>query len=365
MRPRTHDDKAISALVWEVMSSVQEPVHSINGEVLVASSTIKIEAGDRIAVAAKLVELKARIGRRLRAAPILIYHFGTIFENRYDVEICFPIPRRFNPDGFTVKNIPREEALSLVHNGPLETIRESYKSLHDYLRKHGLSGSEYGREVWHNYDPDDPSKNRIEIQALIHNWQSIFAQKTKEVLGGEEGARVIGGLEALSPESSSAARHEWTTGAVRKLDAAATEDQKYEILSCCADKFPVQRIEYLRSVYLRNRSVDEVLEVMEADRHWYARPRREGNQIIETKQPCDPEGHKNAKTDAERRKCACFCSLIRERLEGVPPSYCYCGAGWYRQLWEQVLGVPVRIEIRKSLVRGDDVCQFAIHLPEE
>jgi len=345
------------------MSSVQEPVHAVNNETLVMSSTMRVKAGDREAVAAKLVELKGRVGKKLQAAPILIYHFGTVFGDMYDVELCFPIRRRLDMDGFEVKRIPREESLSIIHAGSIETIRESYKVLLDHMKKHGLRGSEYGREVWHNYDPDDPSKNRIEIQALIHNWQGIFAYKAKEVLGVHEGSRVTEGFEALSPESSSAARYEWTTAAVRKLDAVATEDQKYEVLSCCADKFPTQRIEYLRSVYLKNKSVDEVLEAMQTDRHWYALPRREGNHIIETKQPCDPEGHRNATTDAERRKCACFCSLIRERLEGVPPSYCYCGSGWYRQLWEQVLGVPLKIEIRKSLVKGDDVCQFAIHLP--
>jgi predicted hydrocarbon binding protein len=44
-------------------------------------------------------------------------------------------------------------------------------------------------------------------------------------------------------------------------------------------------------------------------------------------------------------------------------TYCYCGAGWYKQLWEGILGQPVRIEVLKSVLQGDDRCTFAIHLP--
>jgi predicted hydrocarbon binding protein len=49
----------------------------------------------------------------------------------------------------------------------------------------------------------------------------------------------------------------------------------------------------------------------------------------------------------------------------MPPSFCYCGAGWYRRQWEGAIDRPVTIEIVKSILKGDDVCQFAIHLPHE
>jgi predicted hydrocarbon binding protein len=46
-------------------------------------------------------------------------------------------------------------------------------------------------------------------------------------------------------------------------------------------------------------------------------------------------------------------------------TFCFCGAGWFRQQWEGAIGKPVRIEVVKSVLKGDDVCQFAIHLPED
>ena len=44
-------------------------------------------------------------------------------------------------------------------------------------------------------------------------------------------------------------------------------------------------------------------------------------------------------------------------------TYCYCGAGWYQQLWDGIMGQPVRVEVLKSILQVDDRCSFAIHLP--
>jgi len=49
----------------------------------------------------------------------------------------------------------------------------------------------------------------------------------------------------------------------------------------------------------------------------------------------------------------------------MPVHYCYCGAGWYRQQWEGVFDKPVSIKIVKSVLRGDEICRFAIHIPKD
>ena len=103
---------------------------------------------------------------------------------------------------------------------------------------------------------------------------------------------------------------------------------------------------------------------METDRAWIKTPVREGNVLYATKNPRDPRGVEEANTEAERRTASCFCPIIRHKLDnGMPVQYCYCGAGWYRQQFEGIFEKPVRIEIVKSVLRGDDVCRFAIHIP--
>jgi len=48
----------------------------------------------------------------------------------------------------------------------------------------------------------------------------------------------------------------------------------------------------------------------------------------------------------------------------MPETFCYCSAGWPRRLFEGILEMPLKIEVVKALTKGDDYCEFAIHLPE-
>ena len=50
--------------------------------------------------------------------------------------------------------------------------------------------------------------------------------------------------------------------------------------------------------------------------------------------------------------------------EEISFTFCNCGAGWFKPLWEGILGEPVDVVCEESVLRGDDRCHFAIHLPE-
>jgi hypothetical protein len=105
-----------------------------------------------------------------------------------------------------------------------------------------------------------------------------------------------------------------------------------------------------------------------AQRGWGdARLFREGHVVYATKPPAQRERYELAETAAERRAAYCFCPILVPYLDnnGMPETYCYCGAGWYRQQWEYATGRPVRVEMVRLVHRGDDQCEFAIHLPAD
>lgn len=54
--------------------------------------------------------------------------------------------------------------------------------------------------------------------------------------------------------------------------------------------------------------------------------------------------------------------LIRAVVEPLSKTYCYCGAGFYKGIWEYILQRPVMVEVFKSALHGDDLCRIAIHL---
>jgi hypothetical protein len=71
-------------------------------------------------------------------------------------------------------------------------------------------------------------------------------------------------------------------------------------------------------------------------------------------------------TDPDHRRALyCHCPRLRDALalgERMPLDYCYCGAGFYQALWEEILGRPVRVEVVTSVAAGDDACRIRIDL---
>ena len=152
------------------------------------------------------------------------------------------------------------------------------------------------------------------------------------------------------------------------LDAlTGNAEEKYQVLSCCAHVFPEERIAHLRSVYEQQRNIDDVLHEMYQDPDWYEDPVRTGHVLHMRKVPYDPNGYEHGTTPVERRRAYCHCAFVRPYLDEVParlsPTFCWCGSGWYRRLWEGILGQPVEIEHVETLLNGNDQCMLTITLP--
>jgi hypothetical protein len=264
------------------------------------------------------------------------------------------------------------QVLSLVHTGPVESLRDSLLKLYGFASEHGVISDEFRQEVY--LDADNPEGNQIELHFVIHDWNGLLDRNLTRVLGEESRQEVMTGSEALSVGSSIPERFEWTKGMVQKLDTMADDDQRYEIFSRCAHVFPKSQIAKLGVVFEETRSqtgdpwraVDAVIDFMIADPGWGVQPVRQGTTIYASKNPRNPEGYAQAQTDAERKRAYCFCPLIRDHLDsGMSDTFCYCSAGWERQQWEGAIGRPVRVDVVRSLLKGNNLCEFAIHLPED
>ncbi|MHA2203671.1 MAG: hypothetical protein ACW991_08270 [Candidatus Hodarchaeales archaeon] len=96
---------------------------------------------------------------------------------------------------------------------------------------------------------------------------------------------------------------------------------------------------------------------------------REGNKVIMTKIPYMAKQYLNATDEREKRYYYCHCPWIREGLleenQPVDPVFCNCSGGYYKNFWEAVLDQPVTVELLESVLKGDSVCKFALHLPQE
>ena len=296
---------------------------------------------------------------------IAVIDYGVYSEGGSDIDICIPIDKNFNKEGFKVKTLEDVEVLSIVHNGFYNKLSETSQKLFNYFSEHAVLGTTKIRLVIQEFDRRESDKNQIEIQGILHQWDNRLQKNLERVLKDKEKSKnIMKHKELFNIETSQDEKAQWIKCVLKELDKVANNYQKFDILSSCAHEFSQKRIDKLRDIYLESGDIDAVLEEMHNDFLWYENPTRRGRVIYTTKIPYNLEGYKNAKTQEDKKLNYCHCSLIRDYWnEGISPTFCNCSAGWYRQIWEGIIKKPVRIEILKSLLKGDEICEFAIHLP--
>lgn len=175
------------------------------------------------------------------------------------------------------------------------------------------------------------------------------------------------------------------------MESLVDEPEAREIMTGCACQYPKEDLRRVRTEYERTQDIDRVhqmlLEQFESflrdslelsdellkevvRRGWGLAGVKEGHTIVATKIP--KSGHLieyMKETDPEkRRQYYCHCPRVRDALrmsETISPTYCYCGAGFYKGIWEEILQEPVAVEVLETVLQGDDVCKIAVYLPSD
>ncbi len=219
-------------------------------------------------------------------------------------------------------------------------------------------------------------------------WQGKFARCLDEAVGEHLRIEIMQGGEALSDQSAREDVIAWSAQAMDRLDAHVDASTRRQIMAGCACQYPKPALSDARARYQATHDPDAVLQVLQAQfeaflrdtlklddetiqtivqRGWGLAGVRQGSTIIATKIP--KSGHlaayMNEADPAVRRQLYCHCPRVRDVLKAggtLSTTYCYCGAGFYKGLWEEILQAPVQIEVLETVLDGDDVCKFAIHI---
>ncbi len=113
---------------------------------------------------------------------------------------------------------------------------------------------------------------------------------------------------------------------------------------------------------------DEVVEYVRKNQEMMGGVRK-GNIIYETKIPYQTKKFLHEKDPKMKRYYACHCSWVREAIKSGSPKissdFCYCSAGYHKRPFEIIFGQPVRADVLETVLKGDPICRFAIHIPEQ
>lgn len=211
------------------------------------------------------------------------------------------------------------------------------------------------------------------------------------VVGEEMRQKIMPRGESRCAGSDPEARTEWTFLLMDRMNELMDEEQAQAVMTRCACEYPKSNLQPMRQAYARTHQVGAALQMLQAsfetflretlalsneladrviDLGWGVAGALDGNTIISTKIP--KSGNLEtyfAETDpALKRQLYCHCPRMRHVLRTagrISPLYCYCGAGFYKGIWEEILQRPVEVEVLESVLNGGDVCRIAIHLPPD
>lgn len=95
---------------------------------------------------------------------------------------------------------------------------------------------------------------------------------------------------------------------------------------------------------------------------------RDRNTIYVTKIPYMTKKYLHESDERMKRYYACHCPWVREAIKSgmkISPEFCYCSAGFEKRIWDVIFGRPVEAEVLQTVLKGDLICKFAIHIPKE
>lgn len=219
-------------------------------------------------------------------------------------------------------------------------------------------------------------------------WLNKFAASLERTAGPGIRDRVMEGSENLSDDADRAEVVAWSKKAVAILDERVEPARRIEIMTGCACQRPRADLVEIRKKHEETKDVDLVIAMLQErfmsflrnelklsdgiiiqvlERGWGLAGRRDGDRVIATKIP------KSAyivqyllETDAAKKRAIyCHCPRIRDAINAdvsISHTYCYCGAGFHKGIWEYILQRPVRVDVLESVLKGGDVCTFAIYL---
>lgn len=192
-------------------------------------------------------------------------------------------------------------------------------------------------------------------------WHKRLELNLIDIIDEPSRKRILQGSEKLA-NADHATKGKWVKVAMEKFDELIPDERvRRAIMKECSCRCQDEFIEEFRNEYNRHKDIDKLIDYLHG-RCFINRPERDGNIVYITKAPAHPEEYSKATTQLEKQYYFCHCEYARGAREQISKTYCYCGAGWCQRIWEGILEQPIRIEIVKSVLWGDDVCQFAVYI---
>ncbi len=156
--------------------------------------------------------------------------------------------------------------------------------------------------------------------------------------------QVMHDVDQFESTSNYATKAAWLRKAVERLEELVGKETTRKIMEncgrqCCGQTYR-KRAQHLMS---ESKSMEEFIENLNRNRIGGGRLKLKDENTI-------TGGYDH-----------CYCEQVKHTKELFSKTYCYCSAGWYKQLFESALGRSVDVEPVQTIIMGAESCEFIIH----
>ena len=220
-------------------------------------------------------------------------------------------------------------------------------------------------------------------------WLFRLSNCLDQEVSNETKEYILAGSGDLTSRTSKDEVFQWTREAMKRLEERVDDPKRRNIMTGCACHYPSANLQDVRAVFEETGDLDLVHTLLQEkfeaflendlrleqdlidevnSRGWGLAGFKNGNTVVATKIPKsgDLRDYFEESDPEIRRGLYCHCPRVREAVnasEKMPITYCYCGAGFYKDIWEHIIQEPVEVEMLESVLVGGDECKIAIYLP--
>ncbi|MCD4817139.1 MAG: hypothetical protein K8S23_00430 [Candidatus Cloacimonetes bacterium] len=180
---------------------------------------------------------------------------------------------------------------------------------------------------------------------------------------------------------------DWTFQLMKILNQELSEDDIIDVMCGCACLTSKDYLITLQKEYEKNNDLGQIHQLLQEyfikfitkyknlnekqlkyiiDHNMGMAGKLKGNIITAIKIPKDFHEYFQTTDENKKRFHYCHCPRIREALKSnktpIDKNYCYCGAGFYRDIWEFILQRKVKVKLIESLLQGDEMCKIEIQV---
>ena len=320
---------------------------------------------ERAQLEPRIAALETACGDTIAGPLTHIFRFDTPVEG-FDSEIGFPVSSPVTTGEIATHTLREMHFYARTHSGTIDTLRETSRSLYQYMNVTGLSPELELVEVYPDHRRGQPLGPKVEVMAAYLAWPEVYLAQLTRVLGSDTATIIWEGGEAITPHTPVDPRCTWVGHSIAKLKQRSSADQQFDILSRVALVRPQEDIVTYKAMYDDSGDITTIFRAQEERLKttptggFVDPPNFDGTTLHVSKVPYNKEAYVAATTHDEKRKAFCFCNLVREASDPqIDPIFCYRAAGWARQFWEPILEVEfTSCTITHSILKGDDFCAW-------